>query len=109
MRKVIMLAAVTLATAGCGDVLGFAVGAGDVHVESNTSWSGHISYGDGTGESLQGSGARKISAGVGTVCWTFQKRTEHGSLVVYGKRQGVTEGRASTSAAYGVVSGCMKP
>jgi hypothetical protein len=105
MNRVLMVL-VALALTGCADVVGLATGNATLHIESTAQWSGSIAYGDNTSETVAGNGNRKIELGGGTSCWTIQKRTEAGTLTAYAKRAGSTDGRASTSAAYGVISGC---
>lgn len=80
-------------------------------VESNTSWSGFID-GDDAGFSRDGSGNATFELGSGTTCWAFQKDSEGGRLRVYAKTREVfgsdRHGDASTTAAYGAVSGCVE-
>src|SRR4051812_7026771 len=83
-----------------------------LEIESNTQWSGSIG-GNGS-ETIQGSGNRSIDIGTegGSYCWAIQKQTRTGSLRVYVKAHTITgtdnQGDASTSADFGVVSGCAE-
>jgi hypothetical protein len=107
MRRLTAILAIVLLTAGCSDIVGIIGGKHTLHIESTTSWSGYISFGDGSGESVAGTRNRQIDLGGGTSCWSIQKKTESGTLTAYAKAAGGgTNGRASTGAAYGVVSGC---
>ena len=81
---------------------------GTVYVEADTNWSGSIagvSYDGGPGQSYI------RLKGYGVTCWAVQKQTRAGTLTVYAKiDRGITgtetQGKATTSAAFGVVTGC---
>lgn len=80
-----------------------------LEIESNTTWSGAIG-GDAT-STIDGRGSRSIGIpSSGIYCWDLQKQTQEGSLRVYAKVKTVTsserDGDATTTAEYGVVSGC---
>lgn len=98
--RILMLAIAVFLLAGCeGRTL---------HVESNTSWTGYI--GGDAGSSVEGRGNHSWPLNPGTTCWSFQKETEGGTLRAYASGGGIAapdrQGDATTTAAYGVVSGC---
>ena len=86
-----------------------ACGGTELHVESNTTWSGHINGSSGASYDGSGNEVFKLETGVLT-CWSFQKQTPAGSLRVYAVEGGIfgtgKAGDATTTAQYGVVSGC---
>lgn len=95
--------AVTLLTSCGGQTL---------HIESDTSWSGTLG---GIPISGQGSTQMELPArngGRGTICWTIRKDSEAGTLRAHVEQDtffglgSVVEGEMTTTAAFGVVSGC---
>lgn len=81
-------------------LLSFVAGCGHkIEVQSNTSWTGNVN-----GGSVSGSGTRSYDLKGDNKCFVFQKETEGGSLRVKFKKG--TGDEPSTTAAYGVVSGC---
>ena len=80
-------------------------------VESNTEWSGFIDE-EESGYSRDGSGNARFDLDRGRACWTFNKNTEAGFLTVYAKTKDIfgtdRHGHASTTAAYGFVTGCAE-
>lgn len=102
LRLARSFAAITAAVVlvGCGER--------SLRVESDTRWSGTM---EGTGGRVfEGHGNASFPIRGGKVCWRFAKETEEGALRVYAKypsRLGNDRiGDATTSAPYGVVSGC---
>lgn len=90
--KFVAAAALLLGLSGC---------AVKVKVESDTCWSGVVK-----GSSVEGCGYKTYDLGSmwddAPKCVTFQKDTERGYLRLDGDIKG------STTAAYGVVSGCSR-
>lgn len=80
-----------------------------LHVESDTSWSGAIAN-----SSYDGSGNASFGLTGDIVCWSIQKRTRDGQLRAYATVERAIfgterQGGATTTAEYGVVSGCVEP
>ena len=89
-----------------------ACGSRELHVESDTRWTGTI---EGMG-SVSGSGTRVIdlNRAPSPVCWSIGKTTSAGTLHVYGRQSsfGGTEvdiiDEGTTNAPNGVVQGCLR-
>jgi hypothetical protein len=103
MRAVLSGAALAIALGACTDR--------ELIVESNTDWSGFIDE-EESGYSRDGSGNARFDLDNGRICWTFQKETDAGVLRVYAKTKEIfgtdRQGDASTTAAYGFVTGCAE-
>jgi hypothetical protein len=97
--KTFSIALAVVALAGCGR---------ELHVESDTEWSGAIG-GVSSSSSVDGSGNDVFDIEPGD-CWTFQKETRTGSLRAYATSKTIfgedKTGEAVTSAEFGIVSGC---
>ncbi len=83
-----------------------------LEIESNTSWSGSVGAA-ASSHTIQRSGNYSFDILTGdTYCWVLQKDTRPGSLRVYAKVHSITgvdrEGDATTTAEFGVVSGCTR-
>jgi hypothetical protein len=89
----VCLGVLALATCGCAAKV--------IEVQSDTSWTGNVN-----GGSVDGSGTTSYELTGKTACYVFQKATKAGSLRVKVKK-GMGE-EPSTTAAYGVVSGCVE-
>jgi len=72
-----------------------------ITVESDTCWDGYLNDG-----SVQGCGNQAYSLKGDPSCFTFQKKTDYGFLSIRVKAGSGDE--PSTTAAYGVVSGCVR-
>ena len=103
MRTLITAVAFAVALSACTDR--------EVIVESNTSWSGFIGE-EESGYSRDGSGNARFEVDDGRTCWTFQKETEDGYLRAYAKTKEIfgtdRHGDARTTAAFGIVTGCVE-
>jgi len=88
----VLLACAALMLCGCSR---------QIEVQSDTSWTGNLNGGSVEGRGYQ-TYTLKFENNVS--CYVFQKQTEAGFLRVKAKKGQADE--PSTTAAYGVVSGC---
>lgn len=80
-----------------------------LQIKSDTSRSRAIAN-----SSYDGSGNSSLGLTGDIVCWSIQKRTRHGQLRPYATVERAVfgterQGGATTTAEYGVVTGCVEP